>query len=90
MTDPQMRNLEYVLYGIFLVYLYKAIESIYILSTYWDYEFHVLPSAFLPIGTLIAVLYFSLIGLSLLTLKYRKDRIGDYKFDDMGHIDSWE
>jgi len=89
-TDPQMRNLEYVLYGIFLVYVYKAFESVYILSTYWDYEFHVLPGAFLPLGLLIIVLYFVLIGTTLLLFKYRKDQVGDYKFDDMNHIDSWE
>lgn len=90
MTDPQMRNLEYVLYGIFLVYVYKAFESIYILSTYWDYGNHVLPGAFLPLGVLITVLYFLLIGSTLLLFKYRKDRVGAYKFDDMNHIDSWE
>ena len=90
MTDPQMRNLEYVLYVIFLVYVYKAFESMYILSTYWDYEFHVLPGAFLPLGILIITLFLVLIGTTLLLFKYRKDRIGDYKFDDINHIDSWE
>jgi len=90
MTDIQMRNLEYVLYGIFLVYVYKAFESIYILSTYSDYGNHALPASFLPLGTLIAILYFLLIGLSLLVFKYRKDRVGEYKFDDINQIDSWE
>jgi len=90
MTDPQMRNLEYIVYVIFLVYVYKAIESVYIFSTYWDYEFHVLPSAFLPLGVLIMVLYFVLIFTTLLLFKYRKDRVGSYKFDDMNHIDSWD
>ncbi|MFS4491920.1 hypothetical protein [Maribacter sp. 2308TA10-17] len=90
MTDPQMRNLEYVLYVIFLVYVYKAFESMYIFSTYWDYEFHVLPGAFLPLGILIIALFLVLIGTTLLLFKYRKDRIGDYKFDDINHIDSWE
>ncbi|TMM57384.1 hypothetical protein FEE95_12935 [Maribacter algarum] len=90
MTDPQMRNLEYVLYIIFLVYVYKAFESIYILSTYWDYEFHLLPGAFLPIGILLMICYLLLIGTTLLLFKYRKDRVGAYNFDDMNHIDSWE
>ena len=90
MTDPQMRNLEYVLYGIFLVYVYKAFESIYVLSTYSDYGNHALTGTFLPIGILITFLYFLLIGLSLLLFKYRKDLVGAYKFDDLNHIDSWE
>lgn len=90
MTDPQMRNLEYVLYAILLVYAYKAFESIYVLSTYSDYGSHSLPMSFIPVGLLITVLYFLLIGLGLLVFKYRKDRVGPYKFDDMNHIDSWE
>lgn len=90
MTDPQMRNLEYALYVILIVYVYKTFESIYVLSTYGDYEFHLLPGAFLPVGILILLLHFLLIGLTLLVFKYRKDRVGDYNFDDMNHIDSWE
>lgn len=90
MTDPQMRNLEYVLYGVVLVYIYKALESIYVLTTYGDYENHVIPSAFLPIGITLLVLHLLLVGLTLLMFKYRKDRVGEYKFDDMNHIDSWE
>lgn len=90
MTDPQMRNLEYVLYGVFLVYIYKAFESIYVLSTYGDYENHVIPGAFLPLGITILLLHLLLVGLTLLMFKYRKDRVGAYKFDDMNHVDSWE
>lgn len=90
MTDPQMRNLEYVLYGIFFVYVYKICESLYVLSTYADYEFHVLPGAFLPIGILIASLYFVLIVSTLILFKHRKELVGDYNFDNMNHIDSWE
>lgn len=89
-TDPQMRNLEYALYGIFLVYLYKAFESVSLLSSYSDYGNHALPEVFLPLGIFIAILYFMLIGLSLLLFKYRKDRIGEYNFDEMNKIDSWE
>jgi len=42
-TDIPMRNLEYVLYAIFLFYGYKLFESISILSTYKEYEHHLLP-----------------------------------------------
>lgn len=90
LTDPQMRNLEYVLYGIFLVYLYKAAESIYILSTYSDYEQFVLPGSFLPMGITIVTLYVVLILTTLILFKHRKVQIGAYKFDEMNHIDSWE
>lgn len=89
-TDPPMRNLEYILYGVLLVYIYKALESIYILSTYGDYNDHVMPSVFLPFGILMLILCVLLVGVTLLLFKYRKDRVGEYKFDDMDHIDSWE
>ncbi len=89
-ADPQMRNLEYALYVILVVYVYKTFESMYILSTYTDYEFHLLPGAFLPLGVLILALHILLVGLTLLIFKYRKDRVGNYVFDDMNHIDSWE
>lgn len=90
LTDPQMRNLEYGLYFIFVVYIYKACESVYTLTTYADYENHLLPTGFLTIGIVTTVLYFLLLVLTLLTFRYRKNRIGDYKFEDMNHIDSWE
>lgn len=89
-TDIQMRNLEYALYVILVVYGYKSFESIYILTTYGDYENHILPSLFLFLGISILVLYLILIGLTLLIFKHRKDRVGDYKFNDLDHIDSWE
>ncbi len=90
LTDPQMRNLEYALYAILVVYTYKCINSIVVLTSYTDYESHLLPSVFLPFGVLIMLAHMVLIGLTLLTFKYRKDRLGNYKFDDMNHIDSWE
>ena len=89
-TDPQMRNLEYALYVILVVYVYKIFESMYILTTYSEYENHLLPSLFLFLGFTILILHLFLIGLTLLMFKYRKERVGDYKFNDMDHIDSWE
>ena len=89
-TDPQMRNLEYALYVILVVYVYKIFESMYILTTYSEYENHLLPSLFLFLGFTILILHLFIIGLTLLMFKYRKERVGDYKFNDMDHIDSWE
>lgn len=90
LTDPPMRNLEYMLYGVVLVYVYKAFESVYVLSTYGDYQDHIMPSVFLPFGITMFILCLLLVGLTLLLIKYRKEKVGDYIFDDMDHIDSWE
>lgn len=90
-TDPQMRNLEYALYIIFLLYVFKFFESIYILMSYTTYENHIIPKTFLPIGALILFLHFLLLGLTLLAFHYRKSLIGNYRFDDINRqIDSWE
>ncbi len=90
MTDPQMRNLEYTLYFVLLIYIYKVLESSYVLSTYSDYENYTMPDIFLPLGIFIFLLRILLVGLTLLTFKYRRDRVGKYEFDEMSHIDSWE
>lgn len=91
LTDPQMRNLEYALYVIFLLYVFKFFESIYILMSYNQYENHIIPKTFIPLGGLIFFLHLLLLGLTLLAFHYRKSLIGNYRFDDINrHIDSWE
>ncbi|WP_339704343.1 hypothetical protein [uncultured Kriegella sp.] len=91
LSDPPMRTLEYSLYVIVLVYLYKFFETVQILISYNEYENHVLPSSFFPIAILIMSLQLLLLVLTLMTFKYRKVVIGQYIFDDMNqHVDSWK
>ncbi|SIS74601.1 hypothetical protein SAMN05421766_103778 [Zobellia uliginosa] len=91
LTDPQMRNIEYILYVVFAVYVFKTFESLFILISYSEFQNHIIPASFFPLGILIFLLHVALLGLTLLAIKYRKDLVGDYKFDDMNqHIDSWE
>ncbi|CAM4315059.1 hypothetical protein ZORO111903_12995 [Zobellia roscoffensis] len=90
LTDPQMRNIEYILYAVFAVYVFKTVESLYILVSYSEFENHIIPASFFPIGILIFLLHLFLLGLTLLAIKYRRDMVGAYEFDDMNqHIDSW-
>ncbi|MEK6154123.1 hypothetical protein WIW50_12710 [Flavobacteriaceae bacterium 3-367] len=90
-ADPQMRNLEYTLYVIFLVYLYKAMETLSILLSYSDYADHVMPVTFIPMGIAIFALYLLLMGLTLVTFVHRKKIVGSYNFEQMNqHFDSWE
>ena len=87
-ADPQMRNLEFALYIIFFIYIFRLFETIYILLTYNDFETHVIPATFIPIGILIVILYGMLLLLTLVTVKYRIDLVGPYRFDDINdHID---
>ena len=75
-ADPQMRNLEYALYVIFLIYIYRLFNTVSILFSYSDFESHVIPATFLPIGILILFLYIMLLLLTLVTFRHRKVRIG--------------
>lgn len=89
-ADVAMRNIEYILYFIFLVYVFKFIESIYKLTTYSDFEIHFLPETFIPIGITLVFIHFSLLLVTLLTFNYRKQEIGAYSFEDFhDNIEPW-
>ncbi|SIR19004.1 hypothetical protein [Maribacter ulvicola] len=90
LSDPPMRTLEYVLYIISLVYLYKLVETMIVLSSYSDFENHLIPSTFLPIGYIMLTLYAVLLLVTLLAVVYRKEMVGTYIFDDMNqHVDHY-
>jgi hypothetical protein len=89
-TDAPMRNLEYALYVISLVYLFKLVDTFYILLSYTDYANHVIPSTFLPMAVFIIVLQIVLLVLTFLTFAYRKTMVGNYNFDHINeNIDPW-
>ncbi len=89
LTDPKMRNLEYLLYGVLLFYIYKTIKSFALLLSYYDYEVYELPGAFLPLGILIFSLHLILVFLTFILFFHRKVHVGDYRFENRNHIDSW-
>lgn len=90
LTDPKMRNLEYAMYAIVLVYIFKIFDTAYILSTYNDFENHIMPGTFMPVGLFILLLQFMLLFLTLITFYHRKEEVGEYNFDSINeNIDSW-
>ncbi len=90
-VDPQMRNLEYALYAIFLVYLFKASDTVYIMVSASNYEDHLLPDTFSLMGRLILSLQIFLLVLTLLAFAHRKKEVGVYNFDNINeNIDSWQ
>lgn len=90
-ADPQMRNLEFTLYIIFLIYIYRLINTTFIVLSYSDFESQILPATFLPLGILIIFLHLLLLLLTLVVFKHRKDKIGSYKFNRINDdIDSWQ
>ena len=91
LSDPPMRTLEYVLYIISLVYVYKLVETIIILLSYNDFDNHLIPSTFLPLGYFMLLLYILLLLVTYLAIDYRKKIVGTYLFDDINqHVDHWK
>ncbi len=89
-TDAYMRNLEYSLYVIFLVYAFKMVDTGYILLSYQDYEQHIIPETFLPVGFLILSLQLMLLAFTLMCFGFRRELVGTYNFDNINeHIDPW-
>lgn len=89
-TDAPMRNLEYSLYVISTVYVFKLVDTFYIILSYNDYSNHVIPETFLPLGFLIFSLQLLLIALTFFAFIHRKEMVGSYNFDNINeNIDPW-
>lgn len=80
--DPKMRNIEYTLYAIMIVYVFKIYDSITVLNSIDVYGQHVIPATFKPIATLSVVLYSILPVLTLYTFWLRKRFVGVYNFEN--------
>lgn len=91
LTDPQMRNLEFALYILLFIYIFRFFDTLFILKSYSDFESYVIPVTFIPMGSLILFLYASLLGLTLITFKHRNKLVGHYRFNSLNdQMDSWE
>ena len=89
--DMIMKNIEYVMYGILLAYGYNIYETILILGSQNEFQDHVIPSSFIPMGILIISLQTLLVLLTVWSFVMRKRMVGKYDFDYLNnHIDAWE
>jgi len=89
--DMIMKNIEYVMYGILLVYGYNIYETFLILGSQNEFQDHVIPSSFVPMGFLIIALQALLVLLTVWSFVIRKRIVGKYDFDYLNnHIDAWE
>jgi len=79
--DTQIRNLEYGLYPVILVYAYKASDTAYMISTASGYDEALLPQNFMPMAITILGLQITLVLLTVLSFSHRKKTVGVYNFD---------
>ena len=90
-SDPQLLNLEFALYGILLVYIFKATDTAYILLSYSEFEAYIIPETFIPMGLGILSFQLLLILLTVISFRYRRQVVGKYNFDQINDkIDSWQ
>ncbi len=90
LTDIPMRNLEYSLYAIFLFYIYKFYNSLFIMGSFENFDNHLIPDNFMTIQIMISILYFVLLALTFASFMLRKYRVGIYNFQDSDGIESWD
>ncbi len=91
LPDPKMRNIEYILYAMMIVYLFKIYDSVVILNSINVFDEHVIPLTFKPIATLSLVLYSILPILTLYTFWLRKRYIGLYNFENYNdNLNIWQ
>jgi hypothetical protein len=89
--DMIMKNIEFIMYGIVLVYFYEISKTILIFGSQNEFQDHVIPNSFVPMGILIIALQFLLILLSIWSFVIRKKMVGKYDFDYLNnHIDAWK
>ncbi len=87
----QLRNLEYAMYAILPVYVFKVLDTAYILLSYWDYEAYIIPETFIPLGIGMLTLQLILIVLTTGSFRFRRQLIGKYNFDHINdELDSWQ
>ncbi|AKA36315.1 hypothetical protein VC82_2758 [Flagellimonas lutaonensis] len=88
--DVVMRNLEYVLYALTLLYLYKVVETFLTLTNLGDYSEHLISPYFLPLGTFLLVVHLLLLSTTICLFFVRRWKIGSYRIDYLNEdIDSW-
>ncbi|RIV30717.1 hypothetical protein D2V08_16730 [Flagellimonas lutimaris] len=91
LPDPKMRNIEYALYTIMIVYFFKIYDSAIVLNSVDVYGEHVIPATFKPMAALILVLYCVLPILTLYTFWLRKRFIGVYNFENYNdNLNIWQ
>ncbi|MBO0340929.1 MAG: hypothetical protein VX798_12055 [Bacteroidota bacterium] len=91
LPDPKMRNIEYTLYFIMIVYAFKIYDSAVVLNSIDIFDEHVIPATFKPIATLSLVFYSILPILTLYTFWLRKRFIGIYNFENYNdNLNIWQ
>ncbi len=89
--DPIMRNIEYGMYAVLLIYIFKGLDTLYILMSIEQYQSYLIPETFMPLGLLILTLQLLLVVFTIFSFYQRKKLIGPYEFEQIDqNMNSWQ
>ncbi|MDP5231866.1 MAG: hypothetical protein NWQ38_15840 [Cellulophaga sp.] len=89
--DVFLRNIEYALYFIYMIYIFKFAEYVFRFWKFTDFKNEIVPENFIPIGTFLITMHCLLLIITPLTFIVRKRIIGKYNFDELHDtMDSWK
>ncbi|MEJ2162040.1 MAG: hypothetical protein P8X60_01615 [Robiginitalea sp.] len=89
--DTVMRNVEYGMYAVLMIYIFKCFDTLYILMSYDDFSAYLIPDTFLPVGVLILILQIFLVMLTVYSFRQRRSLLGSYDFDQIDkNMNSWQ
>lgn len=88
--DHPLRNVEYGMYAVLIIYLFQLADTGLILNTYSEFQSHIIPETFLPVGVLMFGLQLLLILLTFASFGHRRKQVGEFDFDAINeNLDSW-
>jgi hypothetical protein len=88
--DPVMRNVEYGMYAVLAIYIFKCFDTLYILMSFEDFRQYLIPDTFLPMGVMIFILQIFLVLLTITSFRQRKVLLGEYDFEEIDKkMNSW-
>jgi hypothetical protein len=88
--DVVMKSIEYIMYGVLLLYFYEIVETSLLLSSQNKFSDHVIPSTFMPMGILIISLQSLLVLFTVWSFLIRKKIVGKYDVVYLNdHLRSW-
>lgn len=88
--DPQLRNVEFGMYAVLTIYIFKCAESLWILWGSEKYSPELIPDSFMPVGISMVILQILLVLLTLLAFYHRKRLVGRYDIEYLNeHVDSF-
>src|SRR5690606_10667872 len=91
LPSPKMRNIEYALYPIMIVYFFKVYDSLQILGSVSQLGEQMVPATFKPMATITLILYSMLFLVTLYTFRLRKKYIGNYNFENYNdNLNIWQ